>query len=188
MGDHWFNFNWIDYVILSVILLSLLIGVVRGFVCEVISLAAWAAAFILAFQFSASVATYLTFTDSPTTRYVIAFAGIFIFTLVIGITINALVRHLWHRTGVPAVDCILGLLLGIARGIFIIAFILLLVRSSPLKDEPKIREAQLVPIFNPVVDELHDLLPEKVVNISGWTKDKKSTNQKSETVVAQPSQ
>ena len=115
----------------------------RGFVCEVISLVSWVAAFVLAFKFSAPFATHFTFAESPTTRYVIAFIGILIITLIIGITINALVRHLWHRTGVPPMDRTLGSLLGIARGILIVAFMLLLVKSSPLKDEAKVKESQV---------------------------------------------
>lgn len=167
---NWLGFNWIDYTIVGIILVSLLIGVVRGFVCEVISLITWVAAFILAFKFAAPAAAHITFTDSATTKYIVAFAGIFILILVIGITINALVRHLWHRTGVPAMDRILGLLLGIARGILIIAFILLFVRSSPLKDESTVKTSQLIPPFNPVVKWLQNILPEKIVHISEWTK------------------
>lgn len=178
----WLNLNWIDYAIIGIILLSLLIGVVRGFVCEIISLITWVAAFVLAFKFAAPAAAHLTFTDSATTRYVIAFAGIFILTLVIGITINVMIRHLWHRTGVPAADRILGLLLGIARGVVIIAFILLLMASSPLKDEPKVTESQLIPVFKPVVNWLHDTLPEKVVNVSEWTNSKKTVDNNSKAV------
>lgn len=174
MNAHWLNLNWIDYVIIAVVLVSLFIGLVRGFVCEVISLVSWVAAFVLAFKFSAPFAAHLTFAESPTTRYVIAFIGILIITLIIGITINALVRHLWHRTGVPPMDRTLGSLLGIARGILIVAFVLLLVRSSPLKDEAKVKESQLIPLVNPVVNWLQGLLPEKITNVSEWTtKEKK---------------
>jgi len=160
----WLNFNWIDYCIIGIVLVSLLIGVVRGFICEVISLITWIAAFVLAFKFADSLATHLTFADSPTTRYVIAFAGVFILVLIIGITINVMVKHLWQRTGVPAADRTLGLLLGIVRGIFIIAFILLFLRPSPLQNEEVVKASQLIPLFNPVVDWLHQMLPEKVVN------------------------
>ncbi len=168
----WLNFNWIDYTIIAIILISLLIGIVRGFVCEVISLITWIAAFYLAFKFADPLARHITFVDSSTAKYSIAFGGIFLLTLIIGITLNELVSHLWHRTGVPAADRILGLLLGIVRGVAIIAFILLWVGSSPLKDEPVVKASQLIPVFNPVVNWLRQILPEKVVHISDWTKKK----------------
>lgn len=179
MGSiNWLAFNWIDYTIIAIIFISLIVGVVRGFVCEVISLIAWIAAFYLAFKFSAPLAAHLKFINSEMTSYIVAFAGIFILTLIVGITINASIRHLWHRTGVPAIDRSLGLLLGIARGVLIIAFILLFVKSSPLKEEPTVKAAQLIPPFNPVVNWLESILPEKIAHVSEWTKSDKTTDQK----------
>ena len=173
---NWLALNWIDYVILGIVLVSLLIGLVRGLICEVISLITWIAAFVLAIEFAHPASHHFTFTASPTTKYVIAFAGIFILTLIIGITINALVRHLWHKTGVPVLDRILGMLLGIARGVVIIAFILLFVDASPLKAEPVVKASQFIPLFNPVIKWLKNVLPEKVLHISEWPKDKEKDN------------
>lgn len=174
----WVAFNWIDYAVIIIIVLSLLIGVVRGFVSEVISIITWVAAFLLAFKYAPPIATHLTFTDSPMTAYVIAFAVIFVLVLVFGITTNVLIRQLWHRTGVPAMDRILGLLLGIVRGVLIIAFILLFIWGSPLQNEPKVKEAQLLPLFTPIVTWLRGILPEKVVHFSEWSKQKKTPEQK----------
>lgn len=174
---NWMALNWIDYTIFGIILLSLLIGVVRGLICEVISLITWIAAFVLAIEFANPASAHLTFAASATTKYIIAFAGIFIITLVIGISINALVRHLWHKTGVPVLDRLLGLLLGIARGIVIVAFILLFVDASPLKTEPVVKESQFIPLFNPVVKWLKGVLPEKVLHITEWDKEKAKSNQ-----------
>ena len=174
---NWLALNWIDYTIIGVILVSLLIGLVRGLICEVISLITWIAAFVLAIEFAHPASAHLTFDASVTTKYVIAFAGIFILTLVIGISINALVRHLWHKTGVPVLDRLFGLLLGVARGVVIVAFILLFVDASPLKTEPVVKASQLIPLFNPVIKWLKGVLPEKVLHISEWTKDKDKSNQ-----------
>ncbi len=172
---NWLALNWIDYTILAIILLSLLIGVVRGFISEIISLVTWVAAFYLAFRYSKILAEHLTFIHSASGSYAAAFAIIFILTLIVGISLNACVRHLWLRTGVPGVDRFLGLLLGIVRGIFIVAFIILFIRSSPLKDESKVKEAQFIPLFNPIVSWLQSILPEKVVNVSEWSKTKTNT-------------
>jgi membrane protein required for colicin V production len=170
---NWLSLNWIDYSIIVIVFVSLLVGVVRGFVCEVISLITWIAALYLAFKFSAALAAQFTFIKSPTAAYVAAFTSIFLVILIIGITINVLIRHLWRRTGVPAADRILGLLLGIARGILIVAFILFFVEASPLNEEPVVKESQLIPPFKPVVDWLRVILPEKIVHVSGWNQQKK---------------
>ncbi|MBS0350894.1 MAG: CvpA family protein [Proteobacteria bacterium] len=173
---HWVNFNWVDYTILAVVIISLLIGLIRGFICEIISLIAWIAAFFLAFKYAGAVATHIHFVNANTAKYIIAFVIIAIVVLILGITVNAIVEHLWHRTGVPIMDRSLGLLLGIVRGIVIVAFVLLLVRNSALNNEPVIKNSQLVPFFNPIVNWFQKILPHKLVNISDWTNDHKNDN------------
>jgi membrane protein required for colicin V production len=174
---HWVNFNWIDYTIIAVVIISLLIGLIRGFVCEIISLIAWIAAFFLAFKYAEALAAHIHFVDSSTAKYIFAFAGIVIIILILGITINSIVEHIWHRSGVPAMDRTLGLLLGIIRGVAIVAFVLLLVRNSSLNDDQSVKNSQLIPFFNPVVNWLQKILPNKVVNVSSWS-DYKNQNAK----------
>jgi membrane protein required for colicin V production len=174
---HWVNFNWIDYTIIAVVIISLLIGLIRGFVCEIISLIAWIAAFFLAFKYAETVAAHIHFVDSGAAKYIIAFAGIVIVILILGITINSIVEHTWHRAGMPAMDRILGLLLGIIRGVAIVAFVLLLVKNSGLNDDQAVKNSQLIPFFNPVVNWLQKVLPSKVVNVSSWS-DHKNQNAK----------
>jgi membrane protein required for colicin V production len=172
---NWLALNWIDYTIIGIILLSMLIGAVRGFLSEIISLATWVAAFVLAFKYSPALAVYVNFTQSAGANYTIAYAIIFIVTLIVGITFNVIVRHLWSRHGLPPLDSILGLLLGIVRGIVIIAFVLLLLGASPLKEEERVKHSQLIPLFNPVENWLKKYLPEKVWNVTDWNKKKENS-------------
>jgi membrane protein required for colicin V production len=172
---NWLALNWIDYSIIGILLLSLLIGAIRGFLSEVISLATWIAAFVLAIKYAGLLAPHIHLTQSAGVNYVIAFASIFIVTLIIGITINVIIRHMWSRNGLPPLDSIMGLLLGIVRGIFIVAFILLLLSNSPLKNEEVVKHSQFIPVFNPIVKWLKQLLPEKVWNIQEWNKKKENT-------------
>jgi len=52
--------NWLDIVILSVIGLSALISLVRGFAKEALSLIIWCGAFFIASQYYAKLAVYFT--------------------------------------------------------------------------------------------------------------------------------
>lgn len=170
---HWLHLNGVDYTILAIVLISFLISLFRGFICELISLITWVGAFVIAFKFANPAANYLIHViDSSTVRYVIAFTLIFIIILIIGISINLMIRHLWYRTGTPLIDRILGMFFGIARGIFIVAFILLFVRASALQEEPAVKKSQLIPVFNPIVNWLHSFIPEKIVHVSEWGKTK----------------
>lgn len=52
--------NWADYFIVIVIALSMLMGLWRGLLREVISLTTWIAAFAIAYLFSEDGAAHLT--------------------------------------------------------------------------------------------------------------------------------
>ena len=62
--------NLIDLIILAIIFLSIILGFVRGFVSEVISLITLAAAFLVAITFTTPLAN--TFTKNPAVVDVVA--------------------------------------------------------------------------------------------------------------------
>ena len=69
--------NWADLAILGILLVSSLISIKRGFVKEALSLAGWAAAFIIAFLFYRSLATlFVNSIESPPAREMVAFYSI----------------------------------------------------------------------------------------------------------------
>ena len=51
--------EYVDYAVLGVVVISILVGALRGFIKEVFSLAVWAAAFLVAFQYSGALAMLL---------------------------------------------------------------------------------------------------------------------------------
>ena len=64
--------NWADYVILAVLFISVLIGLARGLISEVLSLVIWVSAFWLAWLFGPEVARHFEGSVSlPTARYAI---------------------------------------------------------------------------------------------------------------------
>ena len=72
----------LDWILLTVVLASLLLGAWRGLVYEVLSLLAWVAAFFVAQWFAADVAAWLPLGDSAEpVRYAAGFVGVFVATL-----------------------------------------------------------------------------------------------------------
>ena len=140
--------NWADIAILSIIGISALLSLFRGFVREVLSLAAWVAAFWVAFTFTEQGADYLTdYISIPSARYVAAFVVLLVATLfVIGI-INHLVAKLIDKTGLTGTDRMLGMVFGIVRGVAIVGVIVFLAGLTPVPRDPWWNESILMGHF-----------------------------------------
>ena len=119
-----------DIVILGVVLLSALIGLVRGLLKEVLSLATWTAAIGLALYFAPEASVYLAGVISDEViRLVAAFAGIFLGALIVGGLVQWLIGALVKGTGLTGTDRFLGFVFGSARGVLVCLVGLIAIRS-----------------------------------------------------------
>ena len=152
--------NWVDYLIVVIIALSMLIGFWRGLLREVISLATWIAAFAIAFLFAEQTATRLIpYLDVPSLRTAAAFGGLFLATLLVGGLIGILASYLVHYTGLTGTDRVLGMSFGLVRGVAIIAVLVLAAGLTPLPKDPWWQQALLLHHFQDTALWLRDFLP-----------------------------
>ncbi len=151
--------NWIDYVILGVILLSAIISLIRGFVKEAISLAIWFSAFFIASQFYADLATYLTKFDDLMIRNGVAVAILFVSNLVIGGLVNYLISQLVNFTGLTGTDRALGLIFGALRGILIVSALLFSFDTfTPMPTSAWWGTSLLIPEFSLIIEWFFEYL------------------------------
>jgi membrane protein required for colicin V production len=151
---------WPDFVIIAVVLLSAAISFVRGFLREAISLAAWVVAIWVGLAFSEGQARLLEpWVETPSIRIGLAFAVLFIATLLIGALVNYLFRQLVEVTGIGGMDRFIGLFFGAARGVVIMALVLLLAGLTPLPQDPWWQQSVLISYLQPLVSWLHGWIP-----------------------------
>jgi len=152
--------HWADIAVFSIIGLSILISLFRGFVKEALSLATWVAALAVAIMFSARVAGYIPASvESQTARVIIAFVALFIITLIAGAIINYLVSQVVDKTGLSGTDRMLGIVFGVARGGLIVAILVLLASLTNMPKETWWQSTLTLPFFETVAEQVKSVLP-----------------------------
>jgi membrane protein required for colicin V production len=139
--------NGADLLILGVLVLSTLLGLVRGFVREAIAVLAWLGGLWLAWRYAPLLEPYLggTIGEPPVSTWT-ARALIVLLVLVVGWMIAALLSHLLRHSGLSLlVDRLLGALFGFLRGAVVIAVFVLLGRFVELTEVEWWKESQLLP-------------------------------------------
>ena len=154
---------WVDYILLGVIVISALLSLWRGFVTEAISLLSWIVGLWVAVVFFQDLAHLMKdWIDTPSIRDVSAFAILFIGTVLVGGLVNYLAGQLVAKTGLTATDRVLGMLFGIARGIVIVAVLVLLAGLTALPQDPWWQEALLLEHFQDMALWLRSFLPANI--------------------------
>ena len=142
--------TWVDIVLLAILGLSALVGLWRGFVVEVMSLAVWVAAFWLAFAFGDNVAAlFEQAVQSPSARLFLGYAVLFIGALIVGGLATWLMGKLVQSTGLSGTDRLLGLGFGLLRGAALCCVLVLLFgfQGRQIVDQPLIIALLAVPIL-----------------------------------------
>ena len=83
-------------------------------------------------------------------------------SLVIGGLIDYLVIQLVQKTGLSGSDRFIGMIFGAARGVLMIAALVLLAGLTPFPGDPWWQESRLIPYFEELAVWLRDMLPEDV--------------------------
>lgn len=154
--------NWLDYGILILIGVSVLMGIVRGFVREAMSLVTWVIALSVGILYCQPVAALFTSISMEGVRLLLAFILLALTTLIIGGIISYFLARLIHFTGFSITDRIIGILFGLARGMVVISLLVMLGEATPFKNDALWKESKLVPRFQPMSLWMKDKLPDDI--------------------------
>ena len=155
--------NWPDYAIIGVVLISVLVGALRGFIKEAFSLIVWAAAFLVAWHFADDVAILMEDAVSlPSARTAMGFTGLFVAVLLVGGLINYLLGRLVESTGLSGTDRLLGGVFGAARGLVLVVAALLVAGFTPIPSDPWWQSSQTIQRILPLVEWAAGFLPPSV--------------------------
>jgi membrane protein required for colicin V production len=158
------SWHWVDSLILGIIGLSVITGLFRGFVKELIALCVWILAIWLAYRYSSYVEHWIQpYIQDHSARAVVAFIAILLATLLAGGLFNALLSFILHRSGLGGTDRLLGMGFGFIRGVFIVAFIMLVLQITSMPHQEIKEQSRLYAKFDPLVTWMSEYKP-------GWIK------------------
>jgi len=176
------DFNYFDIAIVVIILITALIGFMRGLVWMGIFLATWTAAILLAIKFKDDVAQALPIKlSSEVAQIGLAALLIFLGVLIAGAIINAILHKIVNAIGLGTFDRILGTGLGIALGALAITLLTMLLSLTELPNQQMWQTSKFIPKFQEgatwlqtlIPDDLNDIVNEKLEanNLRSSTKD-----------------
>lgn len=154
----------LDWIFATVLLLSVILGAWRGLVFEVLSLASWLAAFVLAQWLALDVADFLPMSgSSEVLRYGAGFLLVFIATVMLGGLLAALLKKLMSSVGLRPVDRVLGAGFGALRGVLLLLLATVLAAMTPFKFSPAWQESVGVAMSLAVIQGVKPALPHEMV-------------------------
>lgn len=152
-----------DYVVLSLIGFSVLMGVLRGFLREVLALAGWVAAFIVARLYTAQLVPLLPLQiPGEAMRYLVGFSLLFLTTLLVSTLLAIALSQLVKQIGLGWLDRILGMLFGLLRGVLIVLIVVMLAGMTSLPKDERWQSAMLSAPLEAVVVWLLPWMPQSL--------------------------
>lgn len=151
----------LDWILLAIVALSLVIGVWRGLVFEVLSVLGWVASFFAAQYLAPQVADRLP-VDSfgEPVRYAAAFVLTFVVAVFAAGLLASLLRKLVSAAGLRPVDRMLGAAFGLVRGLVLLLVLTVVVEMTALKTAPWWQQALAAPWLSATLAGLKPVLPQ----------------------------
>lgn len=151
--------NIADYLVIAVVVLSAIVGAVRGFLREAIALCIWIVALFVAWHFSDMIEPHLGgLLASGHVRPWAARVIIVALILLFGAALGAIVSHYIRLSIFSGMDRFLGFLFGAARGVVLIGVFVILGQLLRLDGEVWWRHSMLIHYGDSVANGLRVLV------------------------------
>jgi membrane protein required for colicin V production len=152
----------LDWILLSVLGASFLLGVWRGLVYEVLSVMSWIAAFVVAQWLAPDAAALLPVQRAPEAgRYAVGFVVVFIAVVIAGALLAWITKKLVQSVGLRPVDRTLGAAFGLLRGAVLVLAVAVVVNMSPARRAQWWTESKGAEVSMAVLKSLKPTLPER---------------------------
>lgn len=157
------SIGWVDWVLVGILFLSVVVGLMRGLVFEVLSLLGWLAAYIAAQWLSPLLAPHLPVGRSGSAlNQAAALACTFVAALVVWGLAARLLRMVIHATPLSVVDRVLGVTFGVARAVVLMLAIATVVMLTSLAKSPAWQQSRGAVWLGDAIRGLKPILPPQI--------------------------
>lgn len=157
------SLNWVDWALLAVLALSVVIGLLRGLVFELMSLAGWFVAYMAAIWYAPQLAAWLPVgAPGSALNHSAALVVGFLAALILWGLLARLVRLLIKATPLTLPDRLLGALFGFVRGLLLLVIVATVVTLTPAAQSPLWQSSSGAQWLGVVVQGLKPLLPQEL--------------------------
>jgi membrane protein required for colicin V production len=154
------NLTAVDWILLAVLGLSFLLGIWRGLVHEVLSLAGWIVAFFVSQMYAPRAAAWLPMEgSSQMMRNAAGFVTVLVAVLIATVFLSWLIRKMVSAVGLGPLDRLLGAVFGLLRGLVILLAVTVVVGMTPLHTSQAWQQAQGAPVLQQFLHVLKPVLP-----------------------------
>jgi membrane protein required for colicin V production len=153
----------VDIALIAVLAASVIVGLARGLVFEVLSLVGWVVAYVAAQCLATEVAPHVPVgRPGSAVNYAAAFGATFVLVLVVWAILARLVRLLIHATPLSAIDRVLGAGFGLLRGLMLLMVVATVVALTPWSRSTAWQSSQGASWLKEALAQLKPVLPEDV--------------------------
>lgn len=156
--------NWVDFVIIGIIVISVVVSFFRGFLREALSLLVWGLAIYFSLKYYGVLEPLLPsgYGLPSTVRLVLSGIAILLGVLIIGGIFTWIVGSIFDKSGMSGTDRVAGILFGGLRGVILVVIIVLIISFLPFKDESWWKESKVVPHFTEMAEWVKVRLPDEI--------------------------
>lgn len=158
------SLGWIDWAFLAVVGVSIVVGVLRGLLFEVMSVLGWVVAYVAAHAFGPWASAWLP-VGSPGSWLDAAagFVAVFLAVLVVWSLLAWVIRRLIQASPLSPLDRLFGALFGLLRGLLVALVVATGVNLTPLAQSASWQASHGAAGMDVLLSELKPWLPPEVV-------------------------
>lgn len=161
------HFNTLDYAFISLLVIAMIAGGLKGFCKQVISWFFWILAGYVAYFYANDVGEIFLrgYISSGYLRLIIVDVSLLICALVVGFVVNRLMQGMLSLTGMAVFDRFLGVYFGLMQGVVLVAVVVTGFSTTTVKHEDWWRGSRVVAMTS----TLMPIYAEDMMKLIDWS-------------------